>query len=157
MGSRKGVKNKRTIYREQRERAAGIIVRSNGKSVAENIAINGADYIAESLNALGEALGVFLQMARTEVDPEKRCGYYHDVVMVADKLAPFRYPRLASIHTSGEKRGALERVGVTEREVYAEVMAEVMAEIRESGELPRAVKAYIEAHSNGGVANRDAE
>jgi hypothetical protein len=63
--------------------------------VAENIAINGAYYIAESLNAFGEALGVFLQMARTEVDPEKRPGYYHDVVMVADKLAPFRYPRLA--------------------------------------------------------------
>jgi hypothetical protein len=98
MGSRKGVKNKRPIYREQRERAARIIVRTNSKSVVENIAINGADYIAESLNALGEALGVFLQMARTEADPEKRCGYYQDVVIVADKLAPFRYPRLASIH-----------------------------------------------------------
>src|SRR5271169_1153478 len=107
MGSRKGVKNKRTVYREQRERAAEIIVRTNGKSVAEIIAVNGADYIAESLNALGEALGVFLTLARIEADPEKRCDYYRDVVIVADKLAPFRYPRLASIHTSGgDKKGA---------------------------------------------------
>jgi hypothetical protein len=32
-----------------------------------------------------------------------------------------------------------------------------MAEIIESEELPRAVKAYIERHSNGGVANRNAD
>jgi hypothetical protein len=36
-------------------------------------------------------------------------------------------------------------------------MAEVMAEIRESGELPHSVKAYFEAHSNGGMANRDVD
>ena len=51
----------------------------------------------------------------------------------------------------------LERVGVTEREVYEEVMAEMIARIRVSGELPRSVRAYLEAHSNGGLANRNAD
>jgi hypothetical protein len=154
MGSRKGVKNKRTIYREQRDRAAEITAHRNC-SVAEIVANNGASHVAESLNALGEALGVFLIMARTEADPEKRCDYYRDVVMVAEKLAPFRYPRLASIHTSATRKSALERPGVIEREIFAEVMAEIMAEIRESGEVPRSVKAYLEAHGNGGLANRN--
>jgi hypothetical protein len=41
--------------------------------------------------------------------------------------------------------------------VFEEVMAEIVAKIVESEELPRSVKAYIERHSNGGVANRDAD
>ncbi len=144
----------RIIHPEHRERAAAIILRSKGKSVAANIAINGADYIAESLNALGEALGVFLQMARAEADPEKRCAYYRNVVMVADKLASFRYPRLASIHTRDEKRGVLDRPGSVEQEEYAKLMKEI-ADIMKSGEIPPIWQSNLEAHSNGGVTNRD--
>jgi hypothetical protein len=36
-------------------------------------------------------------------------------------------------------------------------MAEVIAEIGESGELPRTVKANIEANSNGSGTHRDAD
>ena len=153
MGGRRGVKSKRTIYRELRERAVEITARANGKSVAEIIAVNRTDYSAERLNALGEALGVFLGMARTEVDPEKRRDYYLEVVMTADKLLSFRSPRLASIGTSAAKVSVPDRMGVTEQQV----MAEIIAEIRESGELPRVVQDYLEAYSNGGVANRDAD
>ena len=95
---------------------------------------------------MGEALGLFLQMARGEADPKQRLVYYHDVLTAGEKIAPFYYPKLASIHTSTQKQSILERVGVTEREVYAEVMAEIIAKIRVSGELPRTVRAYLEAH-----------
>ncbi len=124
---------------------------------AEILAVNGADYIDQSLMALGEALGVILTTARREKDQDKRRGLYQDVTVIADKLAPYRYPRLASIHTRGEKRGVPERVGVTGQEVYAEVMAEMIDKIRVSGELPRTVKAYLEAHSNGSGKHRDAD
>jgi len=36
-------------------------------------------------------------------------------------------------------------------------MAEVIAKIRESGKLPRTVKANIEAHSNDSGTHRDAD
>ena len=106
---------------------------------------------------MGEALGFFLQMARSEADPKQRRVYYHDVLTAGEKIAPFYRPKLASIHTSTQRQSILERVGVTEREVYAEVMAEVIAKVSVSGELPRSVIAYLEAHSNGGVANRNAD
>ena len=153
-----GSKNARTDYREIRERSLHVAGELGNTPVAEIIAIKGEDYISESLNELGEALGVFLQVARAEIDPEKRVGYYQNVVAVAYKFAQYRYSRLALIHNSGsDKKGVLERVGVVEREVYEEFMAETIAGIRESGELPLAVKAYLEAHSNGGVANRKAD
>jgi hypothetical protein len=162
MGRPKGAKNKSTVYREMKQRAlvmtAEIIDNpTDPGDEAEILAVNGADYIDQSLIALGEALGVILTMARREKDQDKRRGLYQDVTVIADKLAPYRYPRLASIHTSRDKRNALERIGVTEQEVFAEVMAEVMAKIRESGELPRSIKAYLEAHSNGSGTHRDAD
>jgi hypothetical protein len=158
MGRPKGARNKSTVYREMKQRAlvttAEIIDNPTAPGdEAEILAVNGADYIDQSLIALGEALGVILTMARREKDQDKRRGLYQDVTVIADS-APYRYPLLASIHTSGgAKKGALERVGVTEREVFAELMAEII----ESEELPRTVKAYIEAHSNGSGTHRDSD
>lgn len=152
-----GSKNKRTLYREKKliaSRAGKAIDLLENKSLAEVTKINGADFIAESVNAMGEALGFFLQMARSEADPKQRRVYYHDVLTAGEKIAPFYHPKLASIHTSTQKQSTLERVGVVEREVYAEVMAEVIDGIRESGELPRSIKAYFESHGNGGATNR---
>ena len=163
MGRPKGAKNKSTVYREMKQRALVTTVEIIDKPTdpddeAEILAVNGADYIDQSLIALGEALGVILTMARREKDQDRRRSLYQDVTVIADKLAPYRYPRLASIHTSGgAKKGALERVGVTEREVYEELMAEMIAKIRVSGELPRTVTAYLEAHSNGSGTHRDAD
>ena len=155
-----GSKNKRTLYREKKliaSQAGKPIDLLENKSLAEVTKINGADFIAESLNAMGEALGFFLQMARSKADPKQRLVYYHDVLTAGEKIAPFYHPRLASIHTSTQKQSILERVGVTEREVYEETMAEMIAEIRVSGELPRTVTAYLEAHSNGSGTHRDAD
>ena len=162
MGRPKGARNKSTIYREMKQRALVTTAKivdnpTDPCDEAEILAVNGADYIDQSLISLGEALGVILTMARREKNQDKRRGLYQDVTVIADKLAPYRYPRLASIHTTTQKQSALERVGVTEREVYEEVMAEMIADIRESGELPRPIKAFIERHSNGGVANRNAD
>lgn len=127
-GRMPGSKNERIDYREIRERSLRVAEELGDTPVAEIIAIKGEDYIGESLNALGEALGVFLQAARAEKDPEKRIGYYQNVVAVADKLAPYRYSRLASTHNSGsDKKGVLERVGVVEREEYEKLMAEIRA------------------------------
>jgi hypothetical protein len=149
-----GSKNKRTLYREKKliaSQAGKAIDLLENKSLAEVTKINGADFIAESLNAMGEALGFFLQMARSEADPKQRRVYYHDVLTAGEKIAPFYRPKLASIHTSTQKQSILERVGVVEQEVYAEFMAEII----QSEELPRPIKAYIERHSNGGLANRN--
>jgi hypothetical protein len=168
-GRMPGSKNKRTLYREKRliaSQASKAIDLLENKSLAEVTKINGADFIAESVNAMGEALGFFLQMARSEADPKQRRVYYHDVLTAGEKIAPFYRPKLASIHNSVSKQSALERPGTVEGEVYAEVMAEIVAEIVQIGELPRPVKAYLSnVGSNsanvggkiGGVANRNAD
>jgi hypothetical protein len=159
-----GSKNKRTLYREQQIKAAdaGKTLTKIAHDPNEIVKINGADFIAQSLNAMGEALGFFLQMARGEADPKQRRVYYHDVLTAGEKIAPFYRPKLASIHTTTHRQSALDRPGTVEREMYAQLMAE----IAQSGELPRQVKAYLAngGGSNGGgtgkiggVANRDAD
>ena len=89
-----GSKNERIDYREIREQSLRVAEELGDTPVAEIIAIKGEDYIGESLNALGEALGVFLQVARAEKDPEKRIGYYRNVVAVADNWSAYCYSRL---------------------------------------------------------------
>jgi hypothetical protein len=158
MGRPKGAKNKSTAYREMKQRAllttAEIIDKPlDPKEEDKILAINGADYIDQSLLAMGEALGFILSMARREENEDKRRGLYQDVTVIASGLAPYRYPRLASVHTNTARQSALHRPGAVEQEVFAEVMAE----IAESGQLPRQVRAYVERRSSGGVANRDAD
>jgi hypothetical protein len=86
-------------------------------------------------------------MARREKDQDKRRGLYQDVTVIADKLAPYRYPRLASIHTSKAKESVLDRTGITEREVFAEFIAE----LAKNPQVPLGIRNYIEA----GLANRN--
>lgn len=161
-----GAKSKRTLSTEAIQNASLTAQKAGGTGyVPGDVDItkletpNGADYIGESLNAMGEALGVFLQLARIEKRQEQRVALYQNVVVVADKLGPYRYSKRALVHTAGEKNNALDRMGITEQEVYAEVMADII----ESGQLPRAVKAYLSkpvakdgggGGNKGGVANR---
>lgn len=172
-GRKPGAKNKRTLVREALMRASqtareadgtGYIAPPENDDKATMVAIanlKGTDFIMESLNALGEALGVYLTVARRESNIEKRLVLYANVSVIAQKLAPFTFPTLASVHTTTKQQSALERVGSVEQEVYDEFMAE----IAEKGELPRQVKAYISGpkngngsgggnNGNGGVANR---
>jgi len=58
-GSRRGIPNRRTLYKQSKERAAALMK------------IDGADFVGENLNAMGEALGFFLQMAREEANQRK--------------------------------------------------------------------------------------
>lgn len=163
MGRPKGAKNKSTAYREMKQRAllttAEIIEQPLSPEEEDKIlAINGADYIDHSLVAMGEALGFILSMARREENRDKRRGLYQDVMVIAAGLAPYRFPRLASIHTAQSKQSVLERVGSVEREVYEEFMMEVA----EKG-VPRQAQAYLSkptkngngsGNGSGGVANR---
>ena len=62
MPTRKGRKNKRTLYREHRERVK-----------QANAAINGEAHIGESLAVMAEAMEFFVQIARnTQEDLEER-------------------------------------------------------------------------------------
>jgi hypothetical protein len=162
MGRPKGAKNKSTAYREMKQRAllttAEIIDKPlSPEEEAKILTINGADYIDHSLVAMGEALGFILSMARREENKDKRRGLYQDVTIIAAGLAPYRFPRLASIHTAQSKQSALERVGSVEQEEYDALMLE----IAEKG-VSREALAYITkpaksgngSGGNGGVANR---
>ena len=105
-----GSKNKRTIYREKKliaSQAGKAIDLLENKSFAEVTKINGEDFIAESLNAMGEALGFFLQMARSEADPKQRRVYYHDVLTAGEKIAPFYRQRWSRFP---EQNGGLAKV-----------------------------------------------
>jgi hypothetical protein len=82
----------------------------------------------------------------------KRLALYTNAAAIAQKLAPFTFPTLASIHTSTSKQSALERVGSVEQEEYDKFMME----IAEKG-IPRQVKAYLSNGKIGGVANRNAD
>lgn len=81
-----GTKNKRTVYREK----------------LAALKLNGNEFIGESLAVMGEAMQYLVGMARTVPDgePEKRT-YYLAASEVADRLAPFRYARLAALHMTG--------------------------------------------------------
>ena len=172
-GRMPGAKNKRTLVREALMQASRAAVKAGGtgyiappenddKATMTAIAgIKGTDFIMESLNALGEALGVYLTVARRESNIDKRLALYSNASVIAQKLAPFTFPTLASIYTNTAKQSVLERVGSVEQEIYDEFMME----IAEKG-VPRQALAYIDKPSkngngsgggnngNGGVANR---
>ena len=169
-GRKPGAKNKRTLVREALMRASqtareadgtGYIAPPENDDKATMVAIaniKGTDFIMESLNALGEALGVYLTVARRESNIDKRLALYSNASVIAQKLAPFTFPTLASIYTNTAKQSALERIGSVEQEIYDEFMME----IAEKG-VPRQAQAYLSkptkngngsGSNGGGVANR---
>jgi hypothetical protein len=126
MASRKGRKNRRTLYREHLEKVA----QREGKFAV----VNGSDHIGDSLAVMGEALHFFAQMARDEKkNLVKKGEYYLAAVSVANKLAPFRYPTYATVKVGGVRENPPPvREGVTSQEI----MAELMELIAETGLLP---------------------
>jgi hypothetical protein len=149
MGRLPGSRNKRTILREQSMRAASTAAALRLSSDTDVIARE------DSLAIMEDAMTYFYKLALKErskgekANEDKVRTSIMDMAAIARDVLPHRHPKLASIHTSTSKQSALDRPGVTEREVFAEVMAEIV----ESGELPRSVRAYIERHSNGGVSS----
>jgi hypothetical protein len=125
MASRKGKKNRRTLYREHLEKVKQV----NG-GVDK---INGTDHIGESLDIMGEAMFFLAQMARTERDPDKRGEYYRCACNIAAKLAPFRYPTYATVRVGGDRENPLlVREGVTSWQIMEELRQKIM----ETGLLP---------------------
>ena len=151
-GRQKGTPNKATVERHlEILRAAGV----------DNYAGRlGRDLLAKAMVEL-DALAEKYHPARSpQPNEELFVKYTMMYARVASNLTPYQSPALARIYTNSEKRGALERIGATEQEIFGEVMAEIF----EKGELPRQVKAYISkptngdgsknGDGNGGVANR---
>jgi hypothetical protein len=150
-GRKKGTPNKATVERHlEILKAAGV----------DNYSARlGRDVIAKVMVEF-DALAEKYHPARgPEPNEDLFVKYANMAAKVAGDLAPYQSPRLAAMmmQSTDSRSRALERVGVTEREVFGEVMAEVIAKIRESGELPRSVRAFIEAHSNGSGTRRDAD
>jgi hypothetical protein len=103
--------------------------------------INGPDFVGESLNAMGEALGFFLQMARDARSLEEARMYYQDALNAGEKLAPFRYAKLASVRVGVERDDVLARDDVTSQEL----LAELVAELATNTEVPSFIREYIES------------
>jgi hypothetical protein len=123
MPTRKGRKNKRTLYREYRERVK-----------QASAAINGEEHIGESLAVMAEAMEFFVQIARnTQEDLEERKASYRTAAHIGRLLAPFRYPTYATVRVGGDRENPLVvREGVTSKQV----MAELVAKIKATGLLP---------------------
>jgi hypothetical protein len=124
-GSRKGVKNLRTQYREHQR-------------VAKNF--DGLQFVGESLAVMGKAMHFFAQMAEHAETPEEARQYWKDALDAGERLAPFRYARLASVRVGVERQDALARDDVTS----AELLDELIAEIKNTKGLPKEVIAYLE-------------
>jgi hypothetical protein len=125
MASRKGKKNRRTLYREHLEKVKQV----NG-GVDK---INGTDHIGESLDIMGEAMFFLAQMARTERDPDKRGEYYKCACNIAAKLAPFRYPTYATVRVGGDRENPLM---VPEGVTSKQVMVMLRQKMLETGLVP---------------------
>jgi hypothetical protein len=128
-GSRKGIKNLRTQYREYQR-------------VAKNF--DGAQFVGESLAIMGKAMHFFAEMAMRAEMPEEARIYWNDALNAGEKLAPFRYAKLASVRVGVERNDVLARDDITSDEL----LAELIAEIRTADGIPEQVKAYLE-RSNG--------
>jgi hypothetical protein len=127
MPTRKGRKNKRTLYREYRERVK-----------QANATINGEEHIGESLAVMAEAMEFFVQIARnTQEDLNERKASYRTAAHIGRLLAPFRHPTYATVRVGGDRENPLlVREGVTSKQV----MAELLAKIEATGLLPTQMK-----------------
>lgn len=157
-----GSKNKRTVLREHLQKTA-----ASAKAAAENIEahlssdsekiaaldkILGPEWIGQSLDTLGLTMGCLVTLAKMEKKLVQRIEYLIKAAEVAEKLGPYRYAKLSSVHVGVERKDALAREGVTEREVMAEIIATVM----DTDGVSRDVKAFLESKVADNSANNSA-
>jgi hypothetical protein len=134
MARQVGSKNKRTLYREAKEKTA---LAAPVLKAAEN-RLTPFDMIGESLNVMGECLGVFIDYARSisADDPAKmaeRLEAYDHALHAAAMLAPYRYPKFATIKVSADdpnKEAADDDVS------YDAVLADLAEHMRRTGVKP---------------------
>ena len=119
-GRIKGV-NRRTQFLEARAKAAHAVpVLDAAKS--GKITLSSFDRIAESLTVMGECLGVFLEHARSfdkddATQAAERLEAYDHVLHAAAMLAPYRYPKFATVtrrNSSGNvRRAQIDAIGIS--------------------------------------------
>lgn len=134
-GRPKGTRDKVNVGRE-------LIVRGITSPIP-----SGLEAIADSLSFMGEAMLYFVQLARKEKEEDRKRELYRDVVYVADRLAPYRYPKYATlkIGTGGESSVLVED-GVSGEELLSGLM-----EFMEENGIP---KTRLKDVTPNGVANR---
>jgi hypothetical protein len=134
MGSRKGIKNKRTILREANMREAA------ARAQLDLAACGDEAIKADSLAAMEEAMTFFLRSARKEKDRKAKGDYFLAAAGVAERIAPYRYPKLSSVRVSADRSNVPHFPdGVTTQEIRAELFEE----IRRSGLLPTQLKQFL--------------
>jgi hypothetical protein len=140
-----GTKTKRRLYREARAamQKHGPIL---DKVIENGGGLTSLDYISESLVCMGEALKFFTEYARVAKDPETKRERYHDVLNAASMLAPFRYPKYATLKVAND---AGSEVLVGDDKDSATLAAELMEQIRATGMLPRQMIDVNAAASRG--------
>jgi hypothetical protein len=139
-----GSKNKRTLFREAQKKAA--------QAAAQLAAAKGDEYaLVDSLTVMDEAMKFFLRLAREEKKGavKVKADYYISAVSIAEKMAPYRHPRLSIFKVGGDQsHPILVQDGVTAQQVFAEMMAQII----ECGVVPTQIAGMLEAPR--GVAPR---
>lgn len=106
-GRIKGVKNKRTQFLLAKSQAATAALVLNAVE-GRKIKLSAFEMISESLNMMGECLGVFIDYARSigADDPAKtaeRLEAYDHALHTAAMLAPYRYPKFATLKINDDR------------------------------------------------------
>jgi hypothetical protein len=122
-----------------------------------------------ALAAMDEALVFFMTQARRidtslrmgadqiEATPEQlasmneairmKGAYYHQAVHVAEKLAPYRYPKLVSAQVGGDPNNPLL---IDDEMSAADIFARMLERARKTGKVPQVL-----SRLDAGLANRE--
>jgi len=145
MARPKGSKNKRTLAREARLRDS-----PGGAMAALSYAADDTPNL-DCLSIMKEAMWHFRRKAmiclRNGIDDETVDGYVKDAAALADKVAPYYYPKLSALKVSGDKDNPLNG---KDRD---QLRAEILEEMRELGLF----EDMAQLSGPQGVANRKPE
>ena len=157
MGSRKGIKNKRTLLREANLREAA------ARAQIDLTCIDDDSINADSLAVMENAMTYFYRLALKErhrngdADPKAIRDNLREAVTIAKEVAPYRHPRLSSVKVGSDRTNASH---VPDGVTSAELREELFSMIARSGVLPTAMserlqraEAFLE---HQGVVNRGA-
>jgi hypothetical protein len=141
MGRPYGAKNRRTLIRESRIRSAQAAAQLG----------SGADpyLVANCLDIMEEGMRHFYKLAMAETNKEAKRSHFVDAVMIAEKVAPYRFARLSTVKVGSDKPNPLL---VCDGVTAADVKAELLAEMAATGLIPTQIAGLLEApkQANGG-------
>ena len=129
-----GAKNRRTLIREARVRSAEAATQLRP----------GAD---DSLSIMEEAMRSFYKLAKEAKEQAEKASHLIIAASIAEKVAPYRFPRLSTVKVGGDKSNPLlVREGITAQQVRDELLADMAA----TGLIPTPIAGLLE--DLGGVA-----